>query len=195
MLDKLRLFYNHPGFIEPLAANLLAVLAGRGRPAEGHRIVFTAHSIPVAMAAACSYREQLAEATRLTMEAAGLGDRAFDLVFQSRSGPPTVPWLEPDVNDHLASLAAEGVAAVALVPIGFISDHMEVLFDLDTQAAATAADLGLDLVRVPTVGTAPRFVTMIRELIEERLISSAPRLHLGTDGPWPNSCPGGHCNP
>jgi ferrochelatase len=195
-LHKLRLFYNHPGFIEPMAANLRATLDRSERPggeADDRRVVFTAHSIPISMAAACSYQDQLTEAAGLVMEAAGLDGR-FDLVFQSRSGPPTVPWLEPDVNDHLRVLAADGVGTVALVPIGFVSDHMEVLFDLDTQAAATASELGMDLVRVPTVGTDPRFVRMIRELIEERL-AWANRLFLGQDGPWPDECPEGHCIP
>jgi ferrochelatase len=205
-LRKLRLFYNHPGFIEPMAANLRATLdrgghgpgpAGRdgdGEDADGgaHRMVFCAHSIPESMARSCSYADQLAEAARLVMAGAEVEERAWDLVFQSRSGPPRVPWLEPDVNDHLEALADDGVGSVTLVPIGFISDHMEVLYDLDTQAAATAVARGIDLRRVPTVGTAPRFVTMIRELIEEQL-QARPRLALGSDGPWPDDCPDGHC--
>ncbi len=191
-LQKLRLFYNHPGFIEPLAANLAAALTGEYDDA---RVVFTAHSIPTSMASACSYEAQLYEAAQLTMAAAGRQDQSFDLVYQSRSGPPQMPWLEPDVNDHLAALSSEGVSSVALVPIGFISDHMEVMFDLDTQAAQTAADLGMSLTRVPTVGIAPRFITMIRELIEEQL-NAKPKLHLGTDGPWPDDCPSdAHCIP
>ncbi len=193
-LQKLRLFYNHPGFIEPLADNLRQTL--HDQPADRpSRIVFSAHSIPDSMAAVCSYQSQLEEAARLTMAAADLADEPFDLVFQSRSGPPSMPWLEPDVNDHLTGLAAEGVTAVTLVPIGFISDHMEVMFDLDTQAAATAAELGIALHRVATVGVAPRFVAMIRELIDEQLLA-APRLHLGSDGPWPDDCPSAdHCVP
>ncbi|MGH1492522.1 MAG: ferrochelatase [Acidimicrobiales bacterium] len=205
-LQKLRLFYNHPGFIEPLADNLRKSLADSGsesasespsesESAEYHRVVFTAHSIPDSMAAVCSYQDQLAEAARLTMEAAGLADLRFDLVFQSRSGPPTMPWLEPDINDHLKTLAEEGIDAVTVVPIGFVSDHMEVMFDLDTQAKATAAELGLRFNRVPTVGTAHRFVTMIRELIEEQLLAK-PKLHIGSDGPWPDDCPSDqHCVP
>lgn len=194
LLQKLRLFYNHPGFIEPLAANLRRTLSDS---ADGHepRVVFTAHSIPQSMASACSYEAQLTEAATLTMAAADLADQPFDLVYQSRSGPPVVPWLEPDVNDHLRSLSSEGIESVALVPIGFISDHMEVMFDLDTQAAATAAGVGLHLRRVPTVGTDPRFVSMIRELVEEQLFA-APKLYLGNDGPWPDDCPSdSHCVP
>ena len=140
-LRKLRLFYNHPGFIEPMAERLRAA-----RPdADGaaHRFVFTAHSIPTAMAASCSYEAQLREAAQLVMDEAGWPDRPFDLAYQSRSGPPHIPWLEPDINDHLEALAAPGagVDSVTVVPIGFVSDHMEVMFDLDTQAAETAARL------------------------------------------------------
>lgn len=195
-LRKLRLFYNHPGFVDPMASNLRDTVDRRPDhgPVGGgpHRLVFTAHSIPESMARSCSYPAQLAEAARLVVERAGLGDVAWDLVYQSRSGPPSVPWLEPDVNDHLEALADDGVEAVTLVPIGFISDHMEVLYDLDTQAADTAARLGIDLARVATVGTDPRFVAMIRELVEEQL-RSTPRLAIGHDGPWPDDCPADHC--
>lgn len=193
--QKLRLFYNHPGFIEPMARNLteaLGTATNETTKPDRHRIVFCAHSIPESMAASCSYPAQLTEAAGLILQQANLADRSWDLVYQSRSGPPSVPWLEPDVNDHLEVLADDGVAAVTLVPIGFISDHMEVLYDLDTQAVETAARLGLDLNRAATVGTDPRFVTMIRELIEEHL-SSATRLALGGDGPWPDQCPDDHC--
>ncbi len=193
LLQKLRLFYNHPGFIEPLAENLRVALDNTGR--ADSRVVFTAHSIPDSMAAACSYEDQLSEAAGLTMEAAGLGGQPFDVVYQSRSGPPTMPWLEPDINDHLKVLAEGGTEAVTVVPIGFISDHMEVMFDLDTQAKQTADELGLNFTRVPTVGTAPRFVAMIRELIEEQMLAK-PKLHLGSDGPWPDNCPSDqHCVP
>ncbi len=194
-LQKLRLYYNHPGFIEPLAENLRAALDRTLGNDPTNRCVFTAHSIPDSMAAACSYTEQLHEAARLTMAAAGLDGQPYDVVYQSRSGPPSVPWLEPDVNDHIEALQAEGVKHVTVIPIGFVSDHMEVMFDLDTQAAETAAELGLEFTRVPTVGTAPRFVTMIRELIEEQLWAK-PKLHLGADGPWPDGCPSDdHCIP
>lgn len=194
-LSKLRLFYNHPGFVEAAADRLVTAVDG-GRPGPGDRLVFTAHSIPRSMAAGCSYVDQLHEAARLVVDAAGWAGTPYDLVFQSRSGPPQVPWLEPDVNDHLrAMVAAGGTNRVVLVPIGFLSDHMEVVFDLDTQARATASELGLELVRVPTVGTHPRFVAGVRELIEERLHPgpAAPRLALGSDGPWPDECPAGHC--
>ncbi|MDH4365753.1 MAG: ferrochelatase, partial [Acidimicrobiia bacterium] len=196
-LSKLRLFYNHPGFVEAAADRLVTALGGIP-PGAGDRLAFTAHSIPRSMAAGCSYVDQLHEAARLVLDAAGwteLDAPPYELVFQSRSGPPQVPWLEPDVNDHLRALAAAGETdRVVLVPIGFLSDHMEVVFDLDTQARATADELGLELVRVPTVGTHPRFVAGIRELIEERLHpATAPRMALGSEGPWPDECPAGHC--
>ncbi len=194
-LDKIRLFYNHPGFIEPMGRNVAEAVervAALPNRATGHRIVFCAHSIPESMAASCAYPAQLAEAAGLVMAEAGLTDRPWDLVYQSRSGPPSIPWLEPDINDHLEDLAAGGTRSVTLVPIGFISDHMEVLYDLDTQAVETADRLGLNLNRAATVGTDPRFVTMIRELIEERC-STGARLAIGSDGPWPDECPDGHC--
>ncbi len=194
LLQKLRLFYNHPGFIEPVTANLAAAIAGvEADVAAGvNRIVFTAHSIPVSMSESCDYEAQLHEAARLVMDAAGLADCEWDLVYQSRSGPPHIPWLEPDVNDHLEAIAGAGITAATLVPIGFVSDHMEVLFDLDTQAVATAEAAGIELRRASTVGTDPRFVAMVRALIEEQ-VSAAPPLSLGRDGPWPDQCPDGHC--
>ena len=192
-LDKIRLFYNHPGFIEPMAANLAATIETR-HPGTNARVVFTAHSIPQSMAASCDYTTQLEEAATLTMDTAGL-ETGFDLVFQSRSGPPSVPWLEPDINDHLVELNDDGVSEVVLVPLGFVSDHMEIIFDLDTQAKATADRLGMTMHRVPTVGAHPRFVTMIRELIEERMTPGHQRLALGRFGPWPDVCPQSHCLP
>jgi ferrochelatase len=224
-LTKLRLYYNHPGFIDAQADRLRAALtiatatttaAGTGaetgaeaepdgtdpacgRLPEGTRLVFTAHSIPVSMASGCDYVAQLREAARLVTAASGLcsggGDPIdHDLVYQSRSGPPTVPWLEPDVNDHLAAVAADGIDRVVLVPIGFTSDHMEVQFDLDTQAWATAERLGVELIRVPTVGTHPRFIELVTDLAAEQLLEG-PRLAIGSDGPWPDQCPVGHCPP
>jgi ferrochelatase len=115
------------------------------------------------------------------------------LVWQSRSGPPTVPWLEPDINDHLRQLAADGVTDVVVSPIGFISDHLEVRWDLDTEAAATAAELGLRFTRAATVGADPRFVAMVRELVEERLDPACPRRALGALGASHDRCPTGCC--
>ena len=136
------------------------------RAGEPH-LAFTAHSIPIAMAQACRYEDQLRESCRLVAEAVGVGD--WELVYQSRSGPPHVPWLEPDILDHLEAVAARGVTDVVLSPIGFVSDHLEVLFDLDIEARERADELGLRLVRASSASTHPAFVRMIRELIEERL--------------------------
>jgi hypothetical protein len=166
-LDKLRVYYNHPGFLEPqvdLIADALAELPEEVR-AEA-RIVFTTHSIPHTMSRHCDYEAQHYEACRIVMEA--FEGRPWDLVYNSRSGPAFVPWLEPDVNDHLEALAEAGVPGVVVVPIGFISDHMEVIYDLDVEAKDTAQRLGLPYARAGTVGVDPRFVAMIRELVLER---------------------------
>jgi ferrochelatase len=195
-IDKLRLFFNHPGFVEHNTDNLIRGLEQVGA-AEPVHVAFTAHSLPQAQAASCDYTDQLAETARLVME--GARRRGYDvpwrLVYQSRSGPPAQPWLEPDIGDHLRALAAEKVAAVVIAPVGFTSDHMEVVYDLDVQARRVAIDSRLTMVRAGTVGTAPRFVTMIRELIEERLDPGADRLALGRLGAWPDSCPPGCCPP
>ncbi|MFL6130699.1 MAG: ferrochelatase [Mycobacteriales bacterium] len=195
-LAKLRHYFNHPGFVEPAADRVRAALATLADPGAA-RLVFTAHSIPTAMEAASGpgghlYSAQLREASRLVADAVRGEGADFDLVWQSRSGPPSVPWLEPDVNDHLADLAARGVPAVVVSPIGFVSDHVEVLWDLDEEAAATAAKLGLDYARAGTVGTDPRFVRMVRQLVEERT-AGAPALALGRLGPSHHSCPPDCC--
>ena len=141
-------------------------------PGRDAHVAFTAHSIPVAMARACRYEDQLRESARLVAEAVGVTDTA--LVYQSRSGPPHVPWLEPDILDHLRARCRPGRRRIVVIaPIGFVSDHLEVLFDLDVEARDTAAALGLNLVRASSAGTHPAFVAMIRELIEERLDGSA----------------------
>lgn len=182
-LEKLRLYYNHPGFVDAVVDRIGEVHR------SGARLVFTAHSIPVSMAQWCEYEPQLNEIAALV---AGRVDAQWDVAFQSRSGPPHIPWLEPDVNDHLTALAADGVVDVTLVPLGFVSDHMEVAFDLDLQASKTAADVGIDLRRAPTVGTHPAFVTGLRQLVEEK-ISGGDVLWVGDAGPWPDPCPEGHC--
>jgi len=219
-IDKIRPYFNHPGFIEPFAAGVADALARLPATAQaGARLVFTAHSVPVGMAAASGspsagtalagvpggrYAAELREASRLITErvrgsafpsacpSAGLPGLPFDLVFQSRSGPPSVPWLEPDVNDHLAALAKgmlpdgrvlpEGVpTAVVAVPVGFVSDHMEVVHDLDVEAAQTAASLGLPFARAKAPGPTARFAAMVRELVAER-VSGAQALALGDLG-------------
>jgi ferrochelatase len=176
-IDKIRHFFNHPGFIEPFTEATLAALGSLPPAARpGAHLVFTAHSVPEVMAAASGpdgglYPAQLAEAARLVAAAvagAGGGDRPWQLVYQSRSGPPSVPWLGPDVCDHLAGLAAAGAPGAVLVPVGFVSDHLEVVYDLDVEAAAAAARLGLPVARAATPGTHPRFVSMITELVQER---------------------------
>jgi protoporphyrin/coproporphyrin ferrochelatase len=191
-LHKLRHYFNHPGFVEPNADAVRAALAGL----PGHpdvRLVFTAHSIPTSMEVTSGpgghlYSAQLREASRLVAEAVRGPGADFDLVWQSRSGPPSVPWLEPDVNDHLEALATAGTSAVVVSPIGFVSDHVEVRWDLDEEAAATAAKLGLGYARAGTVGTDPRFVRMVRQLVEERT-AGAPPLALGRMGPSHDVCP------
>jgi len=177
-VDKLRVFFNHPGFVGPMAENLtqsLAAFPADQRPSTP--VLFTAHSIPVSMSDACRYVAQLREASRLVAAAAGVTD--WELVFQSRSGPPTQPWLEPDVCDRIRQLHAAGKDRVVVAPIGFISDHMEVLYDLDTEAADLCQSLGMRFARVATVGTAPAFVAMIRDLIAERHEASPERLAVG----------------
>lgn len=181
VVDKIRQYYDHPGFIEPMIDNVASCL----NELPGARLVFTAHSIPMSMANSSDYQAQLIEASRLV--ATGVGHDDFDLVWQSRSGPPQVPWLEPDINDHLETLAGTGCDSVVIVPIGFISDHMEVMFDLDTEAEATAKRLGMAMCRASTVGTDTRFIAGIVELIEERR-SNGPIRALGDLAVRPDVC-------
>ena len=185
--DKLRVFYNHPGFIEPMARRVREALATFPDERRGEvEVIFTAHSIPMAMARGSMYERQLREASRLVAALAGAS--RYRLAWQSRSGPPQVPWLEPDILDELEALVAQGVRDVVVVPIGFISDHLEVLYDLDVEAKQRAQELGMTFVRVPTVGTDPAFVAMIRELIEERLSDHPQRRFLGDLGPGHDVC-------
>jgi protoporphyrin/coproporphyrin ferrochelatase len=155
---------------------------------DAARVVFTAHSVPAAADAAAGtrtdgghrYSRQVAEAARLVAAELGLGE--YDVVWQSRSGPPQVPWLEPDVVDHLDALAAAGVPAVVVVPVGFVSDHVEVIWDLDTEARERAGELGLAFARAATAGPDPRFADMVVELVAEHLHGAAPRA-LSADVP------------
>jgi ferrochelatase len=181
-LVKLRHFFDHPLFV---AANADAVRVAReGLPAEvrdAARVVFTAHSVPEAADAAAGppeegghrYSRQVAEAARLV--AAELGVAEYDVVWQSRSGPPQVPWLEPDIVDHVDALHARGVPAVVVSPIGFVSDHVEVIWDLDTEARQRAEELGMGFARAATAGRDPRFADMVAELVAEHLHEAAPR--------------------
>ena len=192
-VEKLRLFYNHPGFIEATAERVRQALdqLPSGSQAAA-RLVYTAHSIPTAMAAGSPYVEHLQEACRLVSESLEPSD--WNLVYQSRSGPPSQPWLEPDINDYLRQLPSSGgCREVVVVPIGFISDHMEVLYDLDTEARALCEELGLVMVRAATVGIHPKFISMIRELIAERMGPNATPRASGNLGPWHDSCPADCC--
>ncbi|WP_083441590.1 ferrochelatase [Nitriliruptor alkaliphilus] len=186
-LDKVRAYYNHPGFLEPQADLIHAALDELPEEARaGARMVFTTHSIPRTMSRHSDYEVEHHEACRLVM--AAFPGRAWELVYNSRSGPPEVPWLTPDVNDHLTDLAAAGCPGVVVVPIGFVSDHLEVVYDLDIEARATAAGLGLPFARAGTVGTDPRFVAGLAELVRERH-AGAPQRALGTRGPNWDACP------
>jgi ferrochelatase len=197
VIDKIRHYHDHPGHIAPHADAVRAALGSLdGLDPAGVRLVFTAHSIPSTMDANSGpdggrYHEQLHETATLVAQQAspGLG---WDLVWQSRSGPPHVPWLEPDINDHLEGLAAAGVTGVVVSPIGFISDHLEVVWDLDHEAADTARRLGLRYARAATPGTDPRFVAMVRDLVLERLDPATPRARLGQLPVW-DVCPDGCC--
>src|SRR5579863_9848635 len=165
-IHKLRKFYNHPLFIEAQADEVRTALGGQSR-----KIIFTAHSIPLTMASTSDYQQQLQESCRLVAESVGISD--WRLVYQSRSGLPSQPWLEPDIGGVVREL--EPGAQVALVPIGFVSDHIEVIYDLDHEVQAIARERDVNLVRAPTVGVHPKFLQMIRELIEERLGVCRPR--------------------
>jgi ferrochelatase len=190
-IEKLPPYWNHPGFIEAMAANTRAALARMDVASESTRLVFTAHSIPTAMAATCDYEAELREASALVAERAAPG-LPWDLVFQSRSGAPTQPWLEPDVCDHLRALPSSSAAGVVLVPIGFVADHMEVKYDLDTEARAVADEIGLRMERAAAVGCAPAFVTGLRELVACHVEGRTPPA-LGTRGPRPYPCAPGCC--
>ena len=200
-LDRLRSYYNHPGFLDPVVDAVATAVTDRPHA----RLVFVTHSIPDSMNTGSgpqggAYLAQHRNATAYVAERVATvtgRQSAADLVFCSRSGPPQVSWLEPDVNDHLEKLAGDGVRSVVLVPIGFVSDHMEVVYDLDTEALATAGRLGLDAVRVPTSGTDPRFVAMVRELLLERAAvergDQVDRVAVGGDPACWDLCAAGCC--
>ncbi len=187
-VSVLRKFYNHPGFIEANADNLKTaraqISAGRRDSAQ---VLFTAHSIPLGMAKNSDYEAQLLDTCQAVAERAGVSD--WKLVYQSRSGAPGQPWLEPDVLDSLRALQAQGVRDVVLAPVGFVSDHMEVLYDLDTEARELCDQIGLNQVRAATAGTHPAFIAGLRDLIVERMTASPVRPALGTRGPNHDVCP------
>ena len=192
-IDKLRLFYNHPGFIGAMTDRVWDAL--EQIPAERRsaaRLIFTAHSIPLVMAQSSPYESQLREACGLVADRLGRSD--WRLAYQSRSGPPSQPWLEPDVRDELRGLAgSHEVRDVVIVPIGFLCEHMEIVYDLDVEVFQLCEQLGLSMIRSEVVGCHPRFVRMIRELIVERMTESPQRLALGSHGPWPDECPADCC--
>jgi len=187
-IDKLRVFYNHPGFIDATEARLRDALAEVPASARQNiQVVYTAHSIPMSMANTCDYVRQLEEVRRLISARLGVSNDA--LVYQSRSGAPGQPWLEPDILDYLREVKERNLAsAVVLAPISFVSDHMEVLYDLDIEARQLCDSLLLPMARAKTVGVHPKFVAMIRELIVERLNPNAERLALGSLGPRADAC-------
>jgi protoporphyrin/coproporphyrin ferrochelatase len=174
VVDKIRQFYNHPGYIATMKDRVAEALG----KLPGAQLVFTAHSVPMSMASTSHYVDQLKETCALVGEG--------PLVFQSRSGPPGQPWLEPDIN---AWLRENRPPKVAVVPIGFISDHMEVLYDLDTEARETCRELGVEMVRVATAGTHPTFIAMIAEMVHERIKNEDPNFdRCAVDCcPWPAS--------
>jgi ferrochelatase len=183
-IDKLRTFYNHPLFIEAFSDRVRAALD----QIPGAQVIFTAHSVPRAMAESSDYEQQLHESCRLVSESLGIGSSM--LVYQSRSGAPGQPWLEPDIGDVLRAI--EPGRNIVVAPIGFISDHMEVLYDLDTEARAISEERGLRMVRAATVGVHPKFLAMIRELICERLGRFEAR-SIGKYGPHQHACPAECC--
>ena len=207
-IDKVRQFFDHPGFVEPFVDGVrtaIAELVERGFAEGAIRILFSTHSIPSADAersgprdrdfgAGGAYAVQHRAVAEVVVREAGT-DIPWQLVYQSRSGPPTQPWLEPDVNEVIASFATEGVEAVVIVPLGFVSDHMEVLWDLDTEAVETAEQHGLVAVRTPTPGTHPAYVRGLVDLVLERVngMAVAERPALTALGPWYDVCRPGCC--
>ncbi len=183
--SKIRLFYNHPGFVDAMVDRV------RTAYHSGDRLLFTAHSIPVSMAATCDYEQQL-ESIAALVAAEVDPDAPFEVVYQSRSGPPAMPWLEPDIGARLRYLAGTDTTGVTVVPLGFVSDHQEVRFDLDTLAASVASEVGIEFRRAHTVGTHPLFVAGLADLVAERL-GLGPTKWCGEDGPWPVLCPADHC--
>jgi protoporphyrin/coproporphyrin ferrochelatase len=187
-IDKLRAFFNHPAFIEATVERVRDAMEMLPAELQGKsQIVYTAHSIPLSMANTSDYVQQLQEVRKLVSEA--VGHRNHVLVYQSRSGGPGQPWLGPDILEYLREVKEKNLApALVLAPISFISDHMEVLYDLDVEARRLCDSLGLPMSRAQTVGVHPRFIGMIRELILERLDPMKERLAVGSLGPRPDVC-------
>ncbi|TQO19960.1 ferrochelatase [Rhodoglobus vestalii] len=207
-IDKVRQFFDHPGFVQPFIDGVrdgLAQVAAKGIAPEKTHVLFATHSIPSTDAAKSgpdfrgfgeggAYAAQHLAVSEVVM-AAQETQPAHSLVYQSRSGPPSMPWLEPDINDAIDALAADGIEAVVIVPVGFISDHMEVKWDLDTEALETAGGHSMFAVRVPTPGVHPAFVTGLVDLVLERRdgMPAAERPALTAIGPWYDVCRPGCC--
>jgi ferrochelatase len=207
-IDKVRQFFDHPGFVTPFIEGLrtcLAEVAAAGIPLDQTHVLFSTHSIPSTDAAKSgpdfrgfgeggAYAAQH-RAVAAVVIAAQAAEAAWSLVFQSRSGPPTQPWLEPDINDAITELAAAGVRAVVIVPLGFVSDHMEVKWDLDTEAMETSRELGVFAIRVPTPGIHAAYVAGLVDLVLERRdgVPVADRPALTELGPWYDVCRSGCC--
>ena len=213
-IDKVRLFFDHPGFVEPFYEGVREAVEGYladGIAPEQIRVLFATHSIPTGDADLSGPRDRewpeggayAAQHTavaehimqRLAGEVPAASRVGWDLVYQSRSGPPSQPWLEPDVNDRIAELPGEGISAIAVTPLGFVSDHMEVMWDLDNEAKESAEDAGLAFVRTQTPGCHPAFVSGLVDLIEERMngTPASERPHMTDLGPWYDVCRPGCC--
>ena len=193
-IHKIRAFFNHPLFIEANVAHARAALDQIQEPRRSATpIVFTAHSIPQTMADNCDYEAQLLEVSHLVANA--LGEPEWQLVYQSRSGSPAQPWLGPDICEHLQALRKAGVRDVVVCPIGFVSDHMEIIYDLDIEARQLCEEIGLNMVRAATPGIHPAFITMVRELIVERCSGNSERRFIGTLGPRSATCAVDCCLP
>ncbi len=192
IIEKLRMGFNHPGFIDAMSSSLRQAISSLGSEGEQAVVLFTAHSIPLSMAEGSDYVKQLTESSRLVAEACGV--KNWRLVFQSRSGPAQQPWLEPDVCDAIAELDdQQKLPAVVIVPIGFVSDHMEVMFDLDEEAAELCRQRGIRFARAGTAGTDTSFVSMIRNLVQERMGQTVQRSAVGDLPPWHDICPADCC--
>jgi protoporphyrin/coproporphyrin ferrochelatase len=193
-VDKLRAFFNHPLFLNACTSRLNEALERFGEEQRDRAsVAFTAHSIPGSMSRNCQYEQQLLETCRLVAEQAGIAPERWKLVYQSRSGRPEDPWLEPDILDHLRALAGSGAREVLIAPVGFLSDHLEVLYDLDVEARQVCDELGLFMVRAATAGTHPEFVRMLADLIDERQSGQTQRAAVGKLPACPDVCPADCC--
>ena len=188
-VQKVRMGFNHPGFIESMKSRVLDSLSALSEnERKNPRLIFTAHSIPIGMAKNSSYELQLQESCKLVAVAANIQE--YILCYQSRSGSPMQPWLEPDISEVIKSTDKNIYSSVIVAPIGFISDHMEVLFDLDEEAKETAESAGIVFARAGTVGTHPAYVNMIADLIEERLFpEKVEKKSIGDLPSWHDVCP------